>query len=93
MVESRTDPQGLARARARLETSGNGTTIRDRREEATGTTALCRPRLTSIIVIGGRSIIVTTLTATRASPQTRISPGCQGFPPGVSSSFLPEKTN
>ena len=33
----------------------------DQREEATGTWAVCKPRLPSIIVIGSRSIIVTTL--------------------------------
>ena len=46
-----------------LETSGNGTTIRDRREEATGTQYI-HPiaRFPSIIVIGGQSIILTTLT-------------------------------
>ncbi len=32
-----------------------------KKEEATGTTVLCRPRLTSIIVIGIRSILVATL--------------------------------
>ena len=36
--------------------------IRDRKEEATGTTALCSPRLTSTIVIVSGSMIVTTLT-------------------------------
>jgi hypothetical protein len=36
--------------------------IPDRRAEANGGTALRGPRLTSIIVIGGRSIIVTTLS-------------------------------
>ena len=34
----------------------------DQREEATGTSAVCKPRLPSIIVIGSRSIIVTTLS-------------------------------
>src|SRR5271165_3688361 len=42
---------------------GNGTTKRDRREEATGTQYI-HPiaRFPSIIVIGGQSIILTTLT-------------------------------
>ena len=35
----------------------------DQRVEATGTSAVCKPRLPSIIVIGSRSIIVTTLTS------------------------------
>ena len=35
----------------------------EQREEATGTSAVCKPRLPSIIAIGTRSIIVTTLTA------------------------------
>jgi hypothetical protein len=45
-----------------LEISGNGTTIPDRREEATGTQHI-HPitRFPSIIVIGGQSIILTTL--------------------------------
>ena len=33
----------------------------EQREESTGTSAVCKPRLPSIIVIGSRSIIVTTL--------------------------------
>ena len=37
----------------------------DRREAATGTTALCSPRLTSTIVIGSGSMIVTSLTEFR----------------------------
>ena len=42
---------------------GNGTTIRDRREEATGTQYIHRiTRFPSIIVIGGQSMILTTLT-------------------------------
>jgi hypothetical protein len=45
-----------------LEISGNGTTIRDRREEAPGTQYI-RPitRFPSIIVIAGQPIILTTL--------------------------------
>src|SRR5271157_4053507 len=46
-----------------LEICGNGTTIRYRREEATGTQHI-HPiaRFPSIIVIGGQSIILTTLS-------------------------------
>ena len=46
------------------EICGNGTTIRDRREEATGTQYI-HPitRFPSIIVIGGQSIILTTLNS------------------------------
>jgi hypothetical protein len=40
-----------------LPTTGNGTTIREKREEATGTSAVCKPRLPSLIVTGSRSII------------------------------------
>lgn len=36
------------------------------REEAPGTSAVCKPLLPSIIVIGSRPIIVTTLTGWRA---------------------------
>jgi len=61
------------------ETRGNGTTIRDRREEATGTTALCRPRLTSIIVIRSRSMIVTTLRSSSCVP--RFTPRLQSHDP------------
>ena len=35
----------------------------EQREEATGNSAVCKPRLLSIIVIGTTSIIVTTLTS------------------------------
>jgi hypothetical protein len=40
----------------------------DQREEATGTSAVCKPGLSSMIVIGSRSIIVTTLTESRTGP-------------------------
>ena len=50
------------------------------REEATGTSAVCKPRLPSIIVIGSRSIIVTTLrcAATVARGPVRASHGGGG---------------
>src|SRR5271165_5683724 len=57
---------------------GNGTTIRDRREEATGTQYI-HPitRFPSIIVIGGQSIILTTLSTCHrtlfASPAQRVT--------------------
>jgi hypothetical protein len=38
----------------------------DQREEATGTSAVCKPGLSSMI--GSRSIIVTTLTESRTGP-------------------------
>ena len=44
---------------------------KEKREEATSTSALCKPRLPSIIVIGSRSIIVTTLIFE--------GPGLRGF--------------
>jgi hypothetical protein len=48
--------------------SGNGTTIRDRRKQATGTQYI-HPiaRFPSIIVIGGLPIILTTLTRDKCS--------------------------
>ena len=40
-------------------------------QEATGTSAVCKPRLPSIIVIGSRSIIVTTLSVQSRSKRDR----------------------
>ncbi len=49
--------------------SRNGTTMRDRREEATGTQHIHPITwFPSIIVIGGQSIILTTLTHVAAAP-------------------------
>jgi hypothetical protein len=49
------------------------------REEATGPSAVCKPRLPSIIVIGSRSIIVTTLNFSlkRAAMSVRLRCGNQ----------------
>ena len=56
-------PMGrTAGSRAAGRCPSNGTTIRTRDEEATGTSTVCKLRLPSIIVIGSRSIIVTTLS-------------------------------
>ena len=47
----------------------------EQREEATGTSAVCKPLLPSIIVIGSRPIIVTTLTVGKSHLLTQASRG------------------
>ena len=51
----------------------------EQREEATGTSAVCKPRLPSIIVIGSRSIIVTTLTPIKPRLETVDNPDPDSF--------------